>query len=76
MFTKKPEAGDSVTKMGERLGGETKTESKMIPSIIGEGLTITGNVASKGEIQVDGETQGDIHCGSLLLGDTACGENT
>ena len=43
----------------------------MIPSIIGEGLTITGNVASKGEIQVDGEIQGDIHCGSLLLGDTA-----
>ena len=72
MFTKKPEAGDSVTKMGERLGGETKTERpKMIPSIIGEGLTITGNVASKGEIQVDGEIQGDIHCGSLLLGDTA-----
>ena len=69
MFTKKPEAGDSVTKMGERLGGESA--SKMIPSIIGEGLTITGNVASKGEIQVDGEIQGDIHCGSLLLGDTA-----
>ena len=76
MFTKKPEAGDSVTKMGERRGGETKTErpatygakspsaSKMIPSIIGEGLTITGNVASKGEIQVDGEIQGDIHCGA------------
>ena len=62
MFTKKPEAGDSVTKMGERLGGETDERralpSKMIPSIIGEGLTITGNVASKGEIQVDGEIQG------------------
>ena len=69
MFTKKTEAGDSVTKMGERQGGESA--SKMIPSIIGEGLTITGNVASKGEIQVDGEIQGDIHCGSLLLGDTA-----
>ena len=70
MFTKKPEAGDSVTKMGERLGGESA--SKMIPSIIGEGLTITGNVASKGEIQVDGEySERDIHCGSLLLGDTA-----
>jgi cytoskeletal protein CcmA (bactofilin family) len=76
MFTKKPEAGDSITTMGERLGGETygaksPGASKMIPSIIGEGLTITGNVASKGEIQVDGEIQGDIHCGSLLLGDTA-----
>jgi len=43
--------------------------SKMVPSIIGEDLTITGNVSSKGEIQVDGEIQGDIHCGSLLLGD-------
>jgi cytoskeletal protein CcmA (bactofilin family) len=41
----------------------------MVPSIIGEDLTITGNVTSKGEIQVDGEIQGDIHCGSLLLGD-------
>jgi cytoskeletal protein CcmA (bactofilin family) len=87
MFTKKPEAGESVTKMGDRLGGgEMKTPfterpatyaakspspsaSKMVPSIIGEDLTITGNVTSKGEIQVDGEIQGDINCGSLLLGD-------
>ena len=41
----------------------------MVPSIIGEDLAITGNVTSKGEIQVDGEIQGDINCGSLLLGD-------
>jgi cytoskeletal protein CcmA (bactofilin family) len=86
MFTKKPEPGESVTKMGERAVGEMKTPfterpttyaakspgpsaSKMVPSIIGEDLTIIGNVTSKGEIQVDGEIQGDIHCGSLLLGD-------
>ena len=43
--------------------------SKMVPSIIGEDLTVNGNVSSKGEIQVDGEIQGDIDCGSLLLGD-------
>jgi cytoskeletal protein CcmA (bactofilin family) len=43
--------------------------SKLVPSIIGEDLTITGNVSSKGEIQVDGEIQGDVQCGSLLLGD-------
>jgi cytoskeletal protein CcmA (bactofilin family) len=43
--------------------------SKMVPSIIGEDLTITGNVTSKGEIQVDGEIQGDIRCSSLLIGD-------
>jgi len=90
MFTKKPEPGDSITKMGERpsSGSESKSSpfterpatfskspspsasaSKMVPSIIGEDLTIIGNVTSKGEIQVDGEIQGDIHCGSLLLGE-------
>ena len=89
MFTKKPEPGETVTKMGERPSSpESKSSpfterpatyakgpspsasaSKMVPSIIGEDLTITGNVTSKGEIQVDGEIQGDIHCGSLLLGD-------
>ena len=41
----------------------------MVPSIIGEDLTIRGNVTSKGEIQIDGEIEGDIRCGSLLLGD-------
>jgi cytoskeletal protein CcmA (bactofilin family) len=86
MFTKKPEPGESVTKLGERPSGESKSPfterpaayaakapspaaSKMVPSIIGEDLTISGNVSSKGEIQVDGEIQGDIDCGSLLLGD-------
>ena len=86
MFTKKPEPGESVTKMGGGLGGDLKTPfterpatyaaksptpsaSKMVPSIIGEDLTINGSVTSKGEIQVDGEIQGDINCGSLLLGD-------
>ena len=85
MFTKKPEPGESVTKMGERPSGNkspftkrpatyaakspSPAASKMVPSIIGEGLTITGNVTSKGEIQADGEIKGDIHCGSLLLGD-------
>ena len=95
MFTKKPEPGESVTKMGDRPSGGSESKSspfterpatfgkggspspspspsasasKMVPSIIGEDLTITGNVTSKGEIQVDGEIQSDIHCGSLLLG--------
>lgn len=43
----------------------------MVPSIIGEDLTVTGNVISKGEVQVEGEVQGDIHCTSLVIGDKA-----
>jgi cytoskeletal protein CcmA (bactofilin family) len=45
--------------------------SKMVPSIIGEDLTVIGNVSSKGEIQIDGAIQGDVDCSSLLLGDKA-----
>jgi len=86
MFTTKPESGEStklvegvsdaktpfterpVTYASKSPGPRT---SKMVPSIIGEDLTIIGNVTSKGEIQIDGEIQGDIRCSSLLLSDKA-----
>lgn len=74
--------GDPLRKMSDRQVSETTPfgerppsyaknpgPSKLVPSIIGEDLMITGNVTSKGEIQVDGEIQGDVQCGSLLLGD-------
>lgn len=41
----------------------------MAPSIIGEDLTISGNIVSKGDVQVDGEIQGDVYCASLVIGD-------
>jgi len=41
------------------------------PSLIGEDLTITGNIVSKGEVHVDGEVQGDINCVSLIVGEKA-----
>ena len=85
MFTTKPESGEKITKLGGGAGEAKTpfterpatyaskslgpSASKMVPSIIGEDLTIRGNVTSKGEIQVDGEIEGDIRCGSLLLGD-------
>jgi cytoskeletal protein CcmA (bactofilin family) len=80
MFTEKPESGENVTKLGGDLADTKRPErptaavkspsaSKTVPSVISDDLSITGNVSSKGEIQIDGEIQGDIHCGSLLLGD-------
>ncbi len=41
------------------------------PSLIGQDLTIEGNIISKGEVHVDGEVQGDIHCVSLIIGEKA-----
>ena len=38
------------------------------PSIISRGLTVTGDLVSDGEIQVDDRVQGDIQCASLVIG--------
>ena len=48
-----------------------KVSDKMAPSIIGADLVVMGNVISRGEVHVDGELQGDLHCASLLVGDSA-----
>ena len=40
-------------------------------STIGEGLTITGKVTSRGELHLDGQVQGDVHCVALVLGENA-----
>jgi len=41
------------------------------PSVIGPDLTIQGNLISTGEIQVDGEIEGDIHGTHVLIGQKA-----
>ena len=41
------------------------------PSIIGSDLTIIGNLVSRGEVQVDGEIQGDIHGTNIVVGEKA-----
>lgn len=50
---------------------QVRGSANMAPSIIGEDLAVTGNIVSKGEVQVEGEVQGDIHCASLIIGDKA-----
>jgi len=39
-----------------------------MPSIISEGLHITGNIASDGDVQVDGSVSGDVHVRQLTIG--------
>lgn len=42
--------------------------AKGVPSIISADLTITGDLVSSGEIQVDGSIEGDIRCKALVIG--------
>ncbi|MEH6403682.1 MAG: polymer-forming cytoskeletal protein [Sneathiella sp.] len=42
-----------------------------IPSILAKGLAITGNIASDGELQIDGIVTGNIRAEKLNVGETA-----
>ena len=61
------------------LGGEgewtrqlaRKNLSSLSISTISEDLTITGSVTSQGELHLNGQVQGDVHCVALVLGENA-----
>ena len=62
----------------DSLGAEAMDTSTHAPksstlsiSTIGEELTITGNVTSKGELHLNGQVQGDVRCAALVLGEKA-----
>jgi cytoskeletal protein CcmA (bactofilin family) len=87
MFTKKPERTDRVGVVevvqpgpvpSPTIGAYSNSWSanagrgdKMGPSVIGSDLVIVGNLESKGEVTVEGQIQGDIHCAVLVVGETA-----
>lgn len=60
--------------LSSQLGGSTSSSAAArgsAPSVIGPDLIITGNLISKGEIQIDGEVQGDIHSSYVVVGEKA-----
>ncbi|MGB3721411.1 MAG: polymer-forming cytoskeletal protein, partial [Pacificimonas sp.] len=38
-------------------------------SVLGEGVTITGNIAAEGDLHIEGRVEGDVKCGVLVLGE-------
>ncbi len=65
MFSKKNNAKANST------GNAAKPEKPAVPSIISADLTITGNLVSAGEVQIDGNVIGDIKTDALLIGEDA-----
>jgi len=51
----------------ERRQSEGSGE-RVVPSIVSADLTVTGDLVSSGEIQIDGRVEGDIKCASLIIG--------
>jgi len=65
MFSKKSNAKTNSS------SSATKPEKPAVPSIISADLTITGNLVSDGEVQIDGGVVGDIKTDALLIGEDA-----
>jgi cytoskeletal protein CcmA (bactofilin family) len=61
----------SPTSPGSRPLGLGRGAERNTPSVIGPDLIIHGNLTSKGEVQVDGEVQGDIHGTYVVIGEKA-----
>jgi cytoskeletal protein CcmA (bactofilin family) len=49
----------------------TPVKAKPAPSVLSSDITITGNVRSSGDIQIEGTIEGDIRAQTLIVGETA-----
>jgi len=61
-----PSTGAAMARSAPRPAGD-----RGAPSVIGPDLTIMGNLISSGEVQVDGEVQGDLHGTHIVVGEKA-----
>ena len=52
----------------DKDGEERLTSSA--PSLLSAGMQVTGDIASDGEVQIDGNLSGDIRCAKLTIGET------
>jgi cytoskeletal protein CcmA (bactofilin family) len=60
--------------MPKEMPLELRTNPGSTPSAIstiGEDLTISGDVTSKGELHINGRVEGDVYCASLVLGENS-----
>ncbi len=66
-----PSLSSTSASSGSRPLGLGRGAERNTPSVIGPDLIIHGNLTSKGEVQVDGEVQGDIHGTYVVIGERA-----
>lgn len=63
--------GSSPSALGARPTPAFRPGGPSTASVIGPDLVIQGNLSSKGEVQIDGEVQGDIHGTHIIIGENA-----
>ncbi len=63
--------GSAPSSLGARPAPAFRPGGPSTASVIGPDLVIHGNLSSKGEVQIDGEVQGDIHGTHIIIGENA-----
>jgi cytoskeletal protein CcmA (bactofilin family) len=82
MFTKRTEkegigggAGSTtqrpVVGAGEAASGRPLPGAAGAASVVGSELSIKGNLESRGEVQIDGAIEGDVHAMRIVIGEAA-----
>lgn len=85
MFTKKPDKEPTAFDLGRTTPPSPPSGPMPMPtpmmgrpstgkggeSRIGADLVIIGNLISKGEVQIDGEVQGDLHAANIIVSENA-----
>jgi cytoskeletal protein CcmA (bactofilin family) len=68
MFSKASSKSVKSSSEAPKTEATSPSSERSVPSIISADLTITGDLRSGGEIQIDGRVEGDIQCTSLIIG--------
>ncbi len=76
MFTKKDPAKPEVPPTRVQVASQRprptpRGSGNDAATVIGAGLSITGNLESKGEAQVEGEVKGDVHAQRIVIDERA-----
>jgi cytoskeletal protein CcmA (bactofilin family) len=79
MFTKRTEkeatGGGASTATHRTVPGPTAARplpgEASAASVVGRGLSIRGNLESRGEVQIDGAVEGDVHAARIVVGQEA-----
>jgi len=83
MFTKKTETADhgapsaatptpsTAAKPASTAAATPAAKPKPAPSVLSSDLTVTGNLVTTGDIQIEGTVEGDIRAHLLTVGDGA-----
>ena len=66
-----PVPPSAATKPADLGAGQQAMKPKAAPSILSSDLIVKGNLQSSGDIQIEGQVEGDIHAHLLTVGEGA-----